>query len=147
MVSSYTTSPMDHVFADWYIMVIHWTHNDQFLPFARHLIRLFAHAVHVGTYWRGFRTPATSKAEHFVTIAKAFSRKQEIDKKSAEKEKEHCVDKFPQINTVKTLHEYFILQSKTCYVNHAFFLFVVVFSNLCRRLLNLQTLHTVVLTG
>ena len=32
-------------------------------------IRLFAHAIHVGAYLRGFRTPATSKTEHIVTVA------------------------------------------------------------------------------
>ena len=36
---------------------------------SRTYIRLFAHAIHVGAYLRGHRTPATSKTEHIVTIA------------------------------------------------------------------------------
>ena len=32
--------------------------------------RLFVYAIHVGAYW-GFKTPATSNMEHFVTIAYA----------------------------------------------------------------------------
>ena len=40
----------------------------------------------------------------------SFQKKnQETEKKSAKKEKEHCVDKFPRTNTVKILHEYFHL--------------------------------------
>ena len=38
-------------------------------------IRLFAHAIHVGAYLKGFRTSVTSKTEHFVTIANAISKK------------------------------------------------------------------------
>ena len=38
------------------------------------------------------------------------------------------VDKFPQTNTVKLMHEFFFFQCKTCYISHAlYFLFVVVF--------------------
>ena len=49
-----------------------------------------AHAVHVGTCVRGFMTPATSKAKHFVTIGNDFPK---IDTK----------------NCVKILHECFPL--------------------------------------
>ena len=59
------------------------------------------------------------------------------------KKKSIAVDKFPQTKTIKILLVSFF-QSKTCYVNHAlFFLFVVVFSNVSRQLLTLQTLHTI----
>ena len=54
-------------------------------------IRLFAHAIRVGAYWRGFRNPATSKMEHFVAIAKTFpKKKKKTVKRSAKKEKENC---------------------------------------------------------
>ena len=75
-------------------MVIHWTRNDQLLSFLRHLK---IYAIHVGAYWGGCRTPITFKMEH-LNIA---------------------TDKYPQINTVKILHETFFLLKKTCYVNHA----------------------------
>ena len=57
-------------------------------------------------------TPATSETEHFVTIGNAFPKI----------ETEHCVE---------ILHV-FLFQSKTYFVDHAFFLFLLVFSNICR---------------
>ena len=59
------------------------------------------------------------KTKHFLTIANIFSKKKKKKKKT---------------NRRKIL----ILQSKTCFVNDAFFFyFVVIFSNVCRRLLTL----------
>ena len=37
-------------------------------------IRLLAHTIHAGTYWKEFRTPVTSKTEHFVTIVMTFQK-------------------------------------------------------------------------
>ena len=51
-------------------------------------------------------TPATSKTEHFVTIGNAFPKI----------ETEHCV---------KILHV-FLFQSKTYFVDHALFLFILI---------------------
>ena len=55
-------------------------------------IRLFAQAVYVGTYWRGCRTPETSKT-YFVTVANTLQII--IVTKSARKEKEHCSIQIP----------------------------------------------------
>ena len=76
-----SNSTINGIFVDWYLilkikyMVIHWIHNDQLFSFVRHLK---IYAIHVGVYWRRFRTPATFKTEHFVTkkISWCLSQKQ-----------------------------------------------------------------------
>ena len=124
MLSSCTTSTIDCVF-DWY-RILKNRYNSLTLNYSRLVVifhqvlekKLFEHAIHVGAYWRGFRTPATSKTERFMAIADVFPKK--TLKKSAKK-KIIVVDKFSQINTTKLPHAFFF-QSKTCYVNHVFFI-------------------------
>ena len=53
-----------------------------------------------------------------MTITDVFSKK--TVKKSAKK-KNIVVDKFSRVNTTKLPHVFFF-QSKTCYVNHVFFI-------------------------
>ena len=57
-----------------YIMIIQWTHVDQYLSSAT-WIRFFLYAICVSTYWRGFRTPATSKMDDFVILDNTFPKK------------------------------------------------------------------------
>ena len=63
-------------------------------------IRLFVHAIHVGAYW-GFRTPALSKTEQFVTIVTTFLKK--AFKKFAEKKMNMATDRSRWINIIKIL--------------------------------------------
>ena len=43
-------------------------------------IRLFVYALYVGPYWGGFKTPTTSKMEHFVTKNLAIFQKKTVKK-------------------------------------------------------------------
>ena len=66
-----------------------------------------------------FRTPTTLKMVHFVTKADTFLKKQL--RNLLRKEINISIDKYPQTNTGKILHEWLFFQSKTICVNHTLF--------------------------
>ena len=115
-----TTPPIQLHFFDWYwifkikynghILNSEWpvviSHQGTWIT--------FVFTIYVRAYWEGFWNPATSKMEHFVTIANSY-------KICSEGKWTFAIDKYPQVNALKLLHRCFLFLSKTCHVNHALF--------------------------